>query len=296
MAYQQAQGRAEQSVWVGTVEDLKSLVGQVDELAKHVRDKRVTLANASKEARRDAYMKRRAYQLSESQQLAEFEEEERRNARQLDAEAELSMTINFHRWSLSYGGTPEEVFEKPIDVKDIRNVVIALKGGAFSTLDGYGLSVTLGENGANASIKAPESHFIDLAATRMQGEFKRQRPWYWWFRTPWVLIPIALPTVLIAPFVFSNTGPNGVYVFGGITFLTVFLSVSMTIGYFATRLLVRPFELVKEGFKGRSARQIAIIAALIVWLISNVLTPIVLDSVKFTVPTPRPSSSVTGDL
>lgn len=296
MAYQEAQGRAEQSVWVGTIEDLKILVGQVEELAKYVHEKRVAAANAEKNARREAYMNHRAYQLSERQQLAEFEVEERLYYDKFARDTTLQMTIKYKRWDFTDTGTPAELFEKPIDVKDVKSINISLAGSSYATLDGYSLSVSLGENGATASIKAPEKQFIDLAATQLRGDFKRQRPWYWWFREPAAVYPTLIPALVASPFVFTAFAATALSILIGLVLLVLFACASMATTVVVMRLLARPFELVKEGAKSRSARQLGIIGSVVVWVLGTILFPVWLGSASTADPSPQPTRSMSEDL
>ncbi len=293
MRYEEAQGRVGQSVWVGSIEDLRTLVTHIEELARYVHDQRMKKADAEKDDRRTKYLANLSPHRSEEERPAGFEKAESRYYDQFVGDDSLRMTIKYNSWDFTSMDTPAELLEKPIDVKDVNSIYITLDTRGYSTLDGYSLTVSLGSNGAQASIKAPERSFIDLAAARLKTQFRRQRPWYWWFREGWAVWIALIPTIAVMPAVASAAYAGGIAFITALTAVVIFATVTASGTLFLMRVLTRPFELTKEGAKSRGARNIGIIGAAALWVLGTIAIPIWLDSSSNPTPAPQPAPTVT---
>lgn len=274
MASTTAEGKAQQPVWVGDIDAVKELTVEMNTLVDYVRDRRITLANENEQERRESLHRRtsRYYDADEFEEALKKEEEE--HYRGINEETRLHMTVKYQRWQRTSTGTPEEIFTEGIDVSDVVSIDIELANPRYPLRDTYALAVSLSPSGASAAFKAPEPNFIDMAGTRLKDQFKRQRPWYWWFRASWSTWVVAIPALLASLALALVLLGQNISVLTAALAEVLFAAILISTGIWLLRNVATPFELLKPNAKARGAKKVGAIGAFVVWLISTIAIPI----------------------
>lgn len=275
-----AQGTVTQPAWSGSMDDLKSLVAQVEDLTGYIRGVVEPQAKAGLEARiaeieagnaryeymRDEYIER------------ETAEARERYEKWLHDVTRTEITVRQRRWGLRLQGTLEDILPE-ISPDDVERIEIEVGRSAY--VRDYRIKVALGSPGAVAEFSGPDTKWIDLASTRLHGEFKTRLPKYWWLRT-WkgsvAIAMLAVPAVLAVITLTSNLE------FPYRVALTAALAIG--IGGFSGLWLPRlapAFEIYSTPAPSgsHSARQIRKFGALIWGAVAAVVIPIGLMFLQF---------------
>jgi hypothetical protein len=272
-----AKGSVQQEVWVGDIPALRQLIKQVEELADYIRDKLVAADREDESARRAKYLSDYAFMNDDEAREAKWQERELVRQREFVSHTAVKLSVEQGRWSMNLSGDPEDVLADIDDVRDVVRVQIKLAGIAQLDRDGYDVALDLDQRSANAWFEAPESHFIDLAGRRLEEQFRRQRPWYWWFRASWGIwvfaVPVGIASYFLASFLLSAGAELGAAVLGQLLFIALVLWGS----YYSARKIAVPFELVPDGDIGRGRRNLSRIATVGVWLLATIAIPLLLN-------------------
>lgn len=293
-----AKGSVSQTVWAGDIDALRSLVKQLETLAEYVREKTLGSSAANAATRRAQWDAQYSF-YSASEKKTKWSAAEAKRQEEIREACQLRMRIDQRRWAMEIAGTPAEVLDEIDDLQDVRRVQLYLAGRSGRFLGKYHLEVDLDSDKAFASFAAPEPEFIDLAGTRLKAEFRRQRPWSWWFRATWAMWIYFVPGLigglsLTSLLIDQRTDP--VLALAG----QIILSTAITLGgYFGLRALTPSFELAPSGAKTRGIRRFAIIGAIVLWIAGTVVIPITLTlTLQPAAPpqSPSPSASPTTSI
>lgn len=273
-----AKGSVHQDVWVGDTAALRQLVKQVEDLAGYIREKLVAADHDDEPGRRKKFLSDYDFMNDEEREMKwQARGVERR--REIEASTKVTINVEQGRWSMNLGGDPETVIADIDDVSDVKRVQIGLAGSSQLSLNGYGVTLDLDRRSADAWFQAPESQFIDLAGRRLEQQFRRQRPWYWWFRAPrgiWVFaVPAGVASVSFSTFL-SSAGAD---FWGTVLGQLFFIAVVGWGGYYLAQRIAIPFELVPDGGKGRAGRNLSRVATISVWILTTIAVPLLLNLV-----------------
>ncbi|WP_193751233.1 hypothetical protein [Microbacterium testaceum] len=266
-----------QPVWVGDIKAITRLIDRVKELSEYIRGKMLATLAEGEAVRRQEFDNRYGFVRDLVERDARWEASEATLRDKIENDTRVIVEIEQGRWSMTLSGPPEEVLADIENVQDVERVLIKLDGGPYVDRQGYNVSIDLDRSSADAFFSAPESQFIDLAGTSLRAQLELQRPWYWWFRARWAVWTFAIPVGIASVFVSSAMLSFGAELWQASGVQLGFIAVLVWGGLFAARAIVVPFELVEEGDKGRARRNLGRIAAVVVWVVTTIAIPILLN-------------------
>lgn len=272
-----AKGSVQQEVWVGDIPALRQLVKQFEELAGYVRDKLLAADREGESERRAEYLSDYSFMSDDDAREAKWQKRVLERRREIEESTAVKLSVEQGRWSMNLSGDPEDVLSDIDDVRDVTRVQMRLVGSTQLHRSGYGVTLDLDKNSANAWFEAPESQFIDLAGRRLEEQLRRQRPWYWWFRASWGIWVFATPVAVASYFISTFLLGAGVELWAAVFGQLLFNAVVLWGSYFSARKIAVPFELVPDGDIGRGRRNLARIATVGVWLLATVAVPLLLN-------------------
>lgn len=272
-----AKGSVQQTVWVGDIPALRQLIKQVEELAGYIRDKLTAADREGEPARRKKFLSDYDYMTDDDAREAKWQDHVAERKREIDAATEVVLSVEQGRWSSNLSGEPEEVLADIDDVSDVNRVRITLAGLSQLRREGYDVTLDLDKRSANAWFEAPESHFIDLAGRRLEEQFRRQRPWYWWFRASWGIWVFAVPVGIASYFVSMFLLDAGAELWAAVTGQLLFNAVVLWGSYYSARRIAVPFELVPDGGTGSGRRNLGRVATVVLWLLATIAIPLLLN-------------------
>lgn len=272
-----ANGHVHQPVWVGDIKAITRLIDRVEELSEYIRGKMLATLAEGEADRREQFDDRYGYVRDLVERDAKWEASEAALRDKIENVTRVVVEIEQGRWSMTLSGPPEDVLADIENVKDVRRVLIKLDGGPYVDRQGYSVSVDLDRSSADASFSAPESQFIDLAGASLREQLRLQRPWYWWLRASWAIWPITVPVGIASYFVSSAMLSVGAELWQASVVQLGFIAIFTWGGFFAARAIVLPFELVEDGDKGRTRRNLGRIAAVVGWVMTTIAIPILLN-------------------
>lgn len=274
-----AQGSVEEAVWAGDASDLRRLASELELLAQYVRERLLADLQHDTPRRHEEFIARYSgYNPTDVEsRWAEHEAETRKAIES----ATITMKARRSRWGMESSGSPDTVISDVDDWRDVTTVAFKLETGSYGRLGGYALEVELGnssvfkEAGARAHFEAPETHFIDLAGTRIADDFRRQRPSYHWVHKGWFAV-LAATAPLAISFILGNillTLGMSIFLAAPIQLTAGLLGVALA---FWARRIVRPFELYADGTSTQAGRKFTIVGSITLWLIGTIAVPILL--------------------
>ncbi|MBD8012810.1 hypothetical protein H9633_10930 [Microbacterium sp. Re1] len=285
-----AKGSVGQDIWAGDLRALRGLVKTADELADYVRDKRQAVIETGKNERRREAHESWAF-MGEEAADARWIEGERDLLEKFDRASAVVLEVEQRRWALVSSGDPESVMADIDDPSDVRRIKIELAERYSALLGGYRLTIELDERRVQAVFEGPEAHWIDLVGTRLSGQLKRQRPWYWWFRSNVALWVVGVPVWLVGLILTLWLTNNGVELLAALGVNLVFVMLFSAVPIRLIQRLVRPFELVEDGEKVKTARRLKVVGSVVAWVVASIVLPIALIWLNPSLPQTEPTST-----
>jgi hypothetical protein len=181
-----------------------------------------------------------------------------------------SMDIRIRAEHRTFGrvleGPPSLVLED-IDLADLRTLQISM-GGAYGA-ETPSLAVRMSrKEGVQVEIRDEGADWIVVAATRLKNVILRQRPWYWWTRSYWIMYPVfALPLFVLVFWAFPPRTTN----------FSLYLAISIWISFVSGGCcwlwgkLIPGFELMRSGSRGRGTRIFATLGTLTLFVMGIVI-------------------------
>lgn len=283
---QKSKGGFALDAWVGDTDAFADVIKTCNELAEiAIRDAEAAISSREADEKAE-YFADRSYWTDEQNEVSW--QQRRANIReQLRTELQPSVSTVQRKFNQENQGEPNEVLEA-VDLHDLRSLRVEF-GGMYSARrsEGFGLELSFDrKTGCEVRAVAPSADWIMLVQGKLRPALTSSRPWYWWLRSykiaPWVfLAPVAVTIYEVLVWLSTGYKPSATSspiltavvaygTFGGMVVLASFLVVG------GVRRLLPAFELLRVGRRSIGARGLALVGAIVVWLIGTVVIPIVI--------------------
>jgi hypothetical protein len=262
------------------MEDLKYLIKVLDELGQSARDSmrlRHQQSHAARfaEAERSYGANSRHPALEEGWWIDNWEASEESSLE----DALERMTVRIRAEHKDFGRVvegPAEAILGEIDLTDLVSLRLSVGKSLYSGTT-PAVQVRMDRaNGVEVEIRDQGSDWVRVAESKLKTAVAKHRPWYWWMRSSWVLIPLFfLPVHVVARVMFIK---ERIDLSGEVT-LGVFEAL-VTIGLVLLWQKLMPgFELFKVGSRARAARILAMIGTLAL-SVAGIIVPLLMPSSK----------------
>lgn len=177
------------------------------------------------------------------------------------------MEVLYQEFNTRDTGAPDEVMSR-FHAEQVREIKLKF-GTTFGPKDN-GLSIVLSRLGAEGDVAGDEM-YVTGAASRIKGALRRRRPWYWWLRSYWVLLPFTGVTTLalvggaVGALYPTNSADSSWWT-------PVAIAALITGQCLILRWLIPAFELIGNGRKSRANWAFGVIGALILSVVGTVLS------------------------
>ncbi|KAA9110374.1 hypothetical protein [Microbacterium rhizomatis] len=272
---QEARGEVTQGIWVGDPDALYRLVKAVGDIRDYARQQQLAELVDGIATRRGKFDVDYAWEADDESRQRRWLALEANLRSEVESISAITMKAKQKRWSLQHSGEPQDVIAD-MDVEDVTEIEIAFGEGYNSLVSKYMLVVTLDERRANAQFRGPEPIFVDLAAKRLEEEFRRQRPWYWWLdEGPGALVLLAMAAItsaILGVWMFNLGFPP----IGTTGILSVVVVGLFSLAVWGVRKMVKSFELVKDESQAAGRRRFKIAGIVIAWVAATIVIPLIL--------------------
>lgn len=265
------------AAWHGDVDDLRTLLNVIEELHASAAESVTQRFRKLKPQRFEAGKLNYTHASARTGLPDDWwiEDWERRDAEELKRaleSIEIQIRAEHRSFSRVLEGPPSLVLDK-IDLRDLRDLKITM-GRPYSS-ETPSLTVSFsGKNGVETEIRDQSADWIVVAEKKLRTVITRQRPWYWWTRSYWIVFTVlAIPALTISWMVLPIKSLDT----AGAVVLGVTLA-AICIGIFSLWTKMVPgFELIKNGSRGRGTKIFAMLGTLALFVL-GIVVPLLIPS------------------
>lgn len=259
------------------MEDLKYLIKVLEELRKSAADS-IRLRHDESRVARFAEAERSHKEASRQLALEDgwwIESWEAGQDRELEDTLQ-SMTVRMKAEHKDFGRVVEGPAEAVLDEIDLTDLLsLRLSVGRYLYSETPAVQVRMDRtNGVEVEIRDQGSDWVRIAESKLRTAIAKQRPWYWWMRSPWVMFPVFfLPVHVLARVVFVQEQSD----LSGELFLGLIEALVIIGLYHVWQKLMPGFELFKVGSRARAARLLTM-AGTLALSAAGIVVPLLLAS------------------